>query len=119
MELIAHTCNAKYIEGYAILKLDSTNGFQEIRRSQMHRAILDRCPSLLNLFQRYYTKESVCFFNMDDGVRLLTAHEGARIGCKLSSFAFGLTAANAYQDVSKMISCDGGSCVKAAILMIV
>ena len=52
MELIAHSCTAFYTKGYAILKKDATNGFQEIKRAKMHRAIERRCPSLLGLFQK-------------------------------------------------------------------
>jgi len=77
MEVIAHVCNALYAKGYAILKMD----FQEIKRSSLHQAVLRRRPSLLSLFQKYYTKESCCFFDLEGEVRLLEAHEGARIGC--------------------------------------
>ena len=54
MEMIAHVCNALYAEGYAILKMDATNGFQEIKRSSLYRALEKRCPSLLSLFKKYY-----------------------------------------------------------------
>ena len=47
MEMIAHVCNALYSEGYAILKMDATNGFQEIKRSSLHHAVERKCPSLL------------------------------------------------------------------------
>jgi hypothetical protein len=115
MEMIAHVCNALYSEGFAILKVDATNGFQEIKRASLHRAVARRCPSLLPLFKKYYTKESVCFFNLEGDVRLLKANEGARIGCKLSSFVFGL----AVQDLYERLKCHvartkDGSCVKAA-----
>jgi len=77
MEVIAHVANALYEEGsYAILKMDATNGFQNIKRSMLHRAVRRRCPSLLSLFQRFYTKESMCFFRMGDKVRLVRAQEG-------------------------------------------
>ena len=46
MEIIAHTCNTLYGEGYAILKLDATNGFQEIKRSSLHRA----CTKKVSIF---------------------------------------------------------------------
>ena len=65
MEVVAHLCNLLYSDGYAILKLDATNGFQEIKRASLHEAVSRRCPSLLPLFQKYYTKESLCFFNME------------------------------------------------------
>ena len=116
MEMIAHVCNALYSEGYAILKMDATNGFQEIKRSSLHRAVMKRCPSLLSLFKKYYTKESTCFFNMESEIRLLTASEGARIGCKLSSFAFGLTVQDLYETIRDRAKRAGsGSCIKAAI----
>ena len=79
MEMIAHVCNALYSEGYAILKMDATNGFQEIKRSSLHHAVARKCPSLLSLFKKYYTKEATCFFNMEGEIKLLTASEGARI----------------------------------------
>ena len=84
--------------------MDAMNGFQEIKRSSMHRAVLRRCPSLLSLFKKYYTKESLCFFNMDSEVRLLKAHEGARIGCKLSSFGFALTVQDLYETIAKRLA---------------
>ena len=52
MEMIAHVCSALYSEGYAILKMDATNGFQEIKRSNLHRAVAKKCPSLLSLFKK-------------------------------------------------------------------
>jgi hypothetical protein len=95
--------------------MDATNGFQEIKRASMHRAVLRRCPSLLSLFQKYYTKESLCFFNMEREVRLLHASEGARIGCKLSSFGFALTVQDFYETVSRHLArLKNGSCIKAA-----
>ena len=116
MEVIAHVCNALYSEGYAILKMDATNGFQEIKRSSLHRAVWGHCPSLLSLFKKYYTKESTCFFNLESEVRLLCAGEGARIGCKLSSFAFALTVKDLYARIRSSASrAGGGSCIKAAI----
>ena len=115
MEMIAHLCNILYAEGYAILKVDATNGFQEIKRSSLHRAVANRCPTLLSLFTKYYTKESICFFNMEDGVRLLSATEGARIGCKLSSFAFALTVQDLYESIKRgFLRARDGSCIKAA-----
>jgi hypothetical protein len=115
MEVIAHVCTALYDQGYAILKMDATNGFQEIKRASMHRAVLRRCPSLLSLFQKYYTKESLCFFNMEREVRLLHASEGARISCKLSSFGFALTVQDFYETVSRHLArLKNGSCIKAA-----
>ncbi len=115
MEIIAHTCNTLYAEGYAILKLDATNGFQEIKRSSLHRAVQKKCPSLLSLFKKYYTKESTCFFSMESEIRLLTANEGARIGCKLSSFAFALTVQDFYENIrARTLQARDGSCIKAA-----
>ena len=52
MEMIAHVCNALYSEGYAILKMDATNGFQEIKRSSLHHAVERKCPSLLSLLKK-------------------------------------------------------------------
>jgi hypothetical protein len=107
-------CNILYAEGYAILKVDATNGFQEIKRSSLHRAVANRCSSLLSLFTKYYTKESMCFFNMENGVKLLSATEGARIGCKLSSFAFALTVQDLYESIKRsFLRARDGSCIKA------
>ena len=78
MELIAHSCSAHYQEGnFAILKLDATNGFQELKRASLHQKVLQRCPSLLCLFQKYYTAESMCFYSMVGraGTRLLRSRE--------------------------------------------
>ena len=94
MELVSHTCSSFYDQGgYAILKADATNGFQEVKRASLHQAVLRRCPSL----QRYYTTESVCFYSVGGAVRLVRSQEGARIGCRLSSFAFALTVHSAYR----------------------
>ena len=81
----------------------------------LHQTVADRCPSLLPLFQKFYSKESLCFFNLDDEVRLLSSAEGARIGCKMSSFGFGHTIQPTYLDVDKYLSgFRDGSCIKAA-----
>jgi hypothetical protein len=49
---------------------------------------------------------------MESEVRLLEAHEGARIGCK---FAFALTVQDLYQSIkTKLLSGNDGSCIKAA-----
>ena len=102
MEVMAHVCSALYGDGYAILKLDASNGFQEVKRASMHRAMFQRCPSLLSLFQKYYTKNSICFF--ENGSRLVNASEGARMGCKLSSFGFTLTVHPIYERVRDLLS---------------
>jgi hypothetical protein len=48
-------------------------------------------------------------------VRLLHAAEGARIGCKLSSFAFALTVQDMYESISGVIArFKDGSCIKTA-----
>ena len=105
-----------YAKGYAILKMDATNGFQEIKRSSLHQAVQKRFPSLLSLFKKYYTKESVCFFNLEHEIKLVRAMEGARIGCKLSSFAFALTVQDLYESVrASLLEFKDGSCIKAAI----
>ena len=111
MEVISHVCSALYAKGYAILKLDATNGFQEIKRSSLHQAVLRRCPSLLSLFQKYYSKESCCFFDLEGEVLLLEAHDGARMG----SFGFGLTVQDPYEDVAASVArLANGSCIKTA-----
>jgi len=52
---------------------------------------------------------------MESEVRLLKAREGARIGCKLSSFAFALTVQDLYQSIkTELLRGDDGSCIKAA-----
>ena len=52
---------------------------------------------------------------MKGEIKLLTASEGARIGCKLSSFAFALTVQDLYESVRSTASrAGGGSCIKAA-----
>ena len=115
MEVIAHLCHILYDQGFAILEMDASNGFQEITRASMHRSILKRCPSLLKLFQKYYTKESACFFNVDEEVKVISSCEGARIGCKLGSFVFALTLQDLYEQVQKMLLTQrDGSCIKAA-----
>jgi len=70
-------------------------------------------PSLLTLFQKIYSQQSICYFNMDGDVQLLEASEGARMGCKLSSFAFALTVQDVYEDIDSALGKDG-SCMKAA-----
>jgi hypothetical protein len=121
MELISHTCNAFYERGYGILKKDATNGFQEIRRDQLHRAIAKRCPSLLSLFQKYYTHESLGFYDLNSEIRTIQVQEGCRMGCKLSSFAFALTVQDPYLDLQEQLNhslddktLSDGSFVKAA-----
>ena len=52
---------------------------------------------------------------MEGEIKLLNASEGARIGCKLSSFAFALTVQDLYESVRSTASRAGrGSCLKAA-----
>ena len=103
MEKIAHTCAAYYKKGYAILKLDATNGFQEIKRSKMHRAVQSRCPSLLPLFQKYYMRPSIGFYNTGETVKTVSIREGCRMGCKLSSFGFALTTQDPYEELKVQI----------------
>jgi hypothetical protein len=103
MELISHTCAAFYKDGYAILKKDATNGFQEIKRAKMHRAVERRCPSLLGLFQKYYSHESIGFYNTGKDVQVVTIEDGCRMGCKLSSFGFDLTVHDAYLGVQEQL----------------
>jgi hypothetical protein len=103
MELISHACSAFYKEGYAILKKDATNGFQEISRAKMHRAVERRCPSLLRLFQKYYHDESIGLYNTGEAVKVVKIEEGCRMGCKLSSFGFDLTVHDAYLGVKEQL----------------
>ena len=52
---------------------------------------------------------------MESEIRLLSSSEGARIGCKLSSFAFALTVQDLYETIRSTASHAGeGSCIKAA-----
>jgi hypothetical protein len=52
---------------------------------------------------------------MESEVRLLKANEGARIGCKLSSFAFALTVQDLYESIkTSLLTSNDGSCIKAA-----
>jgi hypothetical protein len=114
MEVIAHTATATYSSGkYAILKLDATNGFQEIKRSSLHEAVWRRCPQLYPLFRKFYTKEAVCFFDAEGSVKLIKSQEGARIGCKLGSFAFATTIHDVLAKLQSKIQKEG-SIVKAA-----
>lgn len=112
-----------YDKGYAIVKLDASNGFQEITRASMHRAVQKRCPSLLKLFQKFYTKDSACFFDLPDEVKLISSTEGARIGCKLGSFVFALTLQDLYEQIAgHLATSKDGSCIKAAtddVIMII
>jgi hypothetical protein len=115
MEMIAHVASSCFSKGFAILKLDASNGFQEIKRSKLHTSMQQRCPSLLKMFQKYYTKESMCFFEFNGDVKIIRATEGARIGCKMSSFGFALTVHDLYEDLRTYLQGLGdGSCVKAA-----
>jgi len=103
MELISHTCAAFYKEGYAILKKDATNGFQELSRAKMHRAVERRCPSLLSLFQKYYSQDSIGLYNTGDLVKVVNIEEGCRMGCKLSSFGFDLTVQDVYLGIKEQL----------------
>ena len=103
MEVISHCCTAFYQKGYAVLKLDATNGFQELERAQMHRAVARRCPSLLGLFQTYYTHDSVGLYNTGETIKMVKVSEGCRMGCKLSSFGFALTVQDAYLGVQEQL----------------
>ncbi len=50
---------------------------------------------------------------MESEIRQLTANEGARIGCKLSSFAFALTVQDFNENMSaKTLQARDGSCIK-------
>ena len=75
MELIAHSCTAFYKKGYAILKKDATNGFQEIKRAKLPRAIERRCPSLLGFFQKYYHHASVDLYNTGNSVKVINIEQ--------------------------------------------
>ena len=103
MELISHTCASFYSRGYAILKVDTTNGFQELQRAKMHRAVERRCPSLMGLFQKYYYHGSIGFYNTGDITKVVQIEEGCRMGCKLSSFGFTLTVQDAYFSVKEQL----------------
>jgi len=97
MELIAHSCSAFY------KKKDATNGFQEISRAKMHRAVERRCPSLLNLFQKYYKSESIGLYNTGEGVKCVKIQEGCRMGCALSSFGFDLPVQDPYLAIKEQL----------------
>src|SRR5436190_23372786 len=80
-----------------------------------------RCPALLRLFQHYYSSESICFYNLNSDVRLVKSAEGARIGCRLGSFAFALTVQDLYETIQHALDESGiegpagdGSFIKAA-----
>ena len=103
MELISHACSSFYKEGYAILKLDATNGFQELQRTKMHRAVEKRCPSLMSLFQKYYYHDSIGLYNTGEAIKVVKIEEGCRMGCKLSSFGFALTVQDAYLNVKEQL----------------
>lgn len=98
MEIIAHSVAAYYKKGYAILKMDATNGFQEVLHAKMHRAVERRCPS-----QKYYSGESIGLYTVGDLIKVIKICEGCRMGCKLSSFGFDLTLHDAYLAVDEQL----------------
>lgn len=62
----------------------------------------------------------MCFYSVGRSVNLVESREGARIGCRLSSFAFALTVHDTYQRVQKCLDetsegVSDGSFVKAAM----
>ena len=72
-------------------------------------------PDFTIAVPKYYTKESLCFFNTQDETLLISSEEGTRIGCKLSSFGFALTVQDTYEDVARYLrQFRDGSCIKAA-----
>ena len=103
MELISHACSSFYKQGYAVLKMDATNGFQELQRAKMHRAVERRCPSLMSLFQKYYYHDSIGLYNTGEAIKVVKIEEGCRMGCKLSSFGFSLTVQDAYLNVKEQL----------------
>src|SRR6185312_15497958 len=69
-----------------------------------------------------YTHESVCFYSMRPGVRLVRSREGARIGCRMGSFSFALAVQDLYETLQNFLDMSGtdasapdGSFVKAAM----
>ena len=85
------------------MKVDATNGFQELQRAKMHRAVERRCPSLMGLYQKYYYHGSIGFYNTGDITKVVQIEEGCRMGCKLYSFGFTLTVQDAYLSVKEQL----------------
>ena len=89
--MIAHSCTAFYQKGYAVLKQDATNGFEETKRAKMHWAIERRCPFLLRSFSKSITTmRTVGLHDTGDSVKVINIEEGCRMGCKLSKFGFAM-----------------------------
>ena len=90
-EAFCHSLRALREQGYAILKTDFINGFNELSRQAVLDAVQERCPQLTSLFNLFYTTDGACFYTVDGVVETIWSAEGVRMGCPLGSFGFDLT----------------------------
>jgi hypothetical protein len=82
-EAYCHSLRALWENGFAILKTDFRNGFNEISRQAVLNAVQTRCPELTSLFNLFYTCESACLFSVGDATKVVWSREGVRMGCPL------------------------------------
>ena len=89
-EAFCHSLRALREMGYAILKTDFVNGFNELSRQAVLDAVQLRCPQLTSLFNLFYTVDGACFYTVDGVVDVVWSAEGVRMGCPMGSFGFDL-----------------------------
>ena len=99
VERMGHLFSALWNKKFAILGVDFANGFNALLRQSMLDAVHRRCPEFTPLFNLFYARDSLCFFVIDEEVRVILSQEGSRMGCVLGSFGFDLTVQDIYESV--------------------
>ncbi len=100
-EAYCHSLCALWENGFAILKTDFRNGFNEISRQAVLDAVQTRCPELTSRFNLFYTCESSFLFSVGDATNVGWSREGVRMGCPLGSFGFDLALQGVLEQASQ------------------
>ena len=100
---MAHLFTALWNKGYAILGIDFENGFNAMLRQAMLDAVHKRCSMLTPLVNKFYARDSLCFFVVDGEARVVLSQEGSRMGCVLGSFAFDCVVEDIYEGAQALL----------------
>ena len=103
VERMAHLFAALWNKGYATVGIDFENGFNATLRQAMLDAVHKRCYKLTPLVNKFYTRDSLCFFVVDGEARVVLSQEGARMGCVLGSFAFDCVVEDIYEGAQTLV----------------
>ena len=101
IELAIHLTRAYMEHGLALLSMDISNAFNEVRRWAMFREVNELCPCLNPYAEAFYRTQSLCFYWVEGEPVVIRSAEGSRMGCLLGCILFVIAIHTAFCDYAQ------------------